>query len=899
MAASFAFERGMRVGKSERIVGIALAAVLACGGFAPLAGCSRGVAKEQPSQQEEKISEDARWDVFDDGSDVLSLDCTHVHGNVNDMVLSLLLERGSFAPDVSADDVALGGALAGWRVDQFRRADDATLSLFLVRGEDASGFGASVAFIGVASDAVELPDAGDAAALSGGQEGLFAEDINGMKGVRWPDPAEAVIVDADVSAGQKAADETRAADGDGVSNEDSADAFADEGEAAGAETEDADSADSENSNPSEEGAAPREFPYWVAVPVANPSLAIDYDATRIEDGALVYRVEARDFAFDEEVSASDFDLRDATDASIVEAERLSGAEVDLHVAKAGSRTADGALDSAALILRGSANESGEALACPLLVPAPALSVEWGTAQGNAVSLDVRLENSPTELSTGNVSVRAVEADGAQSAVEMSRLSVRDDGWTLLLEESALDGASSVIVEVADAENVAGERMSCMAAIPCIATDMGPADGSEAQSATGIGSAALSALAEFNWKQARECILGIEPEGEDQKGKYGTARQGIIAARDRVGDADMQARLLLDGAAESYRAAVVGDALTLVEDIKGQELRLFGLYDRCMASASDEGKEDAARRFHEEGKDELSLLTANLNKLHNLLMAADAATGDDLVSVYDKLMAESFNWGVQAYGARMAFRDTLWAVWAAGAQMVYVACGTDEHSGEHAASLASLEAQTKQVNELMKACALDESCCKAVVSAEGDAGTAEVASYYCYTVNEWCSVRLGSASIAKWDEGLKGLGAEGRAASPFSVWSEGKMDDWGARYLGTTAVKMLVERLHDGQALGDELAAIGAPVAKYLVASCRFDADDQGIYASNDWHFDTFELSAAKKGAGFGEPKGFAADAKHYDAFVYAGRSEAIGHVNWMTPADSLLALAREDAPDVS
>ena len=122
-------------------------------------------------------------------------------------------------------------------------------------------------------------------------------------------------------------------------------------------------------------------------------------------------------------------------------------------------------------------------------------------------------------------------------------------------------------------------------------------------------------------------------------------------------------------------------------------------------------------------------------------------------------------------------------------------------------------------------------------------------YYCNTTGKWYTTLKASDTASKWNDALEHQSKldgknyeQWNASSPFGRHTAGKgaqLDpdaEWTTRYMGTSDVKKMQERLRGDATLKSELEEVGFSTAKYLITSEKFTKG--GWRNDNCWKMDT-------------------------------------------------------------
>ena len=375
-----------------------------------LAACqpsSPSQSSANSAAQSKKTASDDRWANFDDGSDVMSLSVPYFCSNANELSFNVALDRGTLVAELPEGAIGLDGALQGWQVKSATRSDDVTVAVTAERPEGLHNNGASIASVSLANNAVVLPDAEEAKEASSNSSASesavekipSADEINEQKGVEWPDDAEIVNKTTemdDPETGEPITDTPEATEklieainageiktaedvSKFVSSESITDNATEEAPAAVAASETANGQDP--------------APYEVKAMFVSPALSIDFEQSKIEKDKMTAKLVASDFKFNEDLSASSFELRDAEGCAVTAARRVSDVEAEVEIS----------LPDGAYLVTLNASEVPEDAVVSVDVPA----VE--DAAGNTVPVEPA-----AEMAEGNDDDRGIGAEIAKA-----------------------------------------------------------------------------------------------------------------------------------------------------------------------------------------------------------------------------------------------------------------------------------------------------------------------------------------------------------------------------------------------------------------------------------------------------------------------------------------------------
>ena len=383
--------------KFNRIAAFSLSALL-CFTMIPLAGCAgEQETASEPSSTAKPIgaAEDPggsalartidydpsgylkpeeKWASFDDGSNALDIVETHVFANAAKQSLTVKLENGAeLSGDVAVEDVALTGGLSAWKPVSVAVASPTELTVTAELGsEEEPSTVAAVAGIEIASACIALPEV-DTADIDAQIEEMIASN-----------PDEELIEGFEDESEADAGTATAQTQSQPVANNLVAMAYADESDAADAS------------------------PYEAFIPYVHPGMQIDVADTVAGDGKTTYRIVACEFAFPENISASDLVIELASTApagssapALESVKRLGDFEIEVVVADDASKIGS-ICDYAALRLSEQASGTGGAVSCALTLPDVWVDVEV-TEINDAPAAQFIKKNAGDEGETGSSS----------------------------------------------------------------------------------------------------------------------------------------------------------------------------------------------------------------------------------------------------------------------------------------------------------------------------------------------------------------------------------------------------------------------------------------------------------------------------------------------------------------
>ena len=740
-----------------------LAIVLAIVLCVPTAACQSG-------GNTSTSAEGYRWENFDDGSDVLSLDVPYIPSNADSLDFNVILEKGKLADSLSVEDVTLGSALDGWNVDSAERRDDVTLEVKASRPDGLANNGASLASVALGAGTVvevetaesseQETDQSQAQAQSTDKNKMVTSDeVNEMKGVEWPE--DAMIVNKDEEAVSIETKEVVADTPEEVASllekiedctidsEEDLEAFAEENSA----NDDTESVDAV------EDTGEAATPYEVYAVFANPALAVDFDKSDVSGKTYKATIEASDFALSTELTMDSFSLVGADSCSIDKVGGQSESEVEVQIALPQDDDVS-ALEGAQLVLKGDSNESEADVVCAIEVPEAWLDLQFDytDTEAGTVTLIAELNNSKSELNKGNLSLNV---DGTE--VSPTSVTANDDGtYAVTLDAKSVSDGSAVTASVEGAQNVLGTAVEVA---PCTAlVDLD--DGTRAITESDLdgllselGKKGLTSLASFGWETFFKKVL----DPENRAGLYDVSNNevlsNVVKVQQQLDDLTFIVNALNHNVLTGQKSTEINDARSLISRIKTEELQLCDQVKDIYNTADPVQREEKLRTFAGNTGQKVLIdnLATDLGVLYDKIMGADSSTDHDLITLYDELMALSYNWGAQTYASRQNFRTSLATVWTNGAEIVALAYGIQTKDFEASngktgwswrSYLDTLDEQTKNVNTLINEThAIDMS----VYRHGGDFG--DLNEYGDYTDEQFDGLISGIINDETYDEDL--------------------------------------------------------------------------------------------------------------------------------------------------
>ncbi len=258
----------------------------------------------------------------------------------------------------------------------------------------------------------------------------------------------------------------------------------------------------------------------------------------------------------------------------------------------------------------------------------------------------------------------------------------------------------------------------------------------------------------------------------------------------------------------------------LSDVKNCCNDLADLYKRAISIEDENQRDEAIEQFKKGNIERLRNLAIKLNNLFDASSSVvQGRSSQDIISIYDQLMAESYNFanGVP-YEQRQQFRSSLVSIWIFGALIASVLDhGSTE--GFYTSQMNAMYANGKKLNMLVNVSRKLE---PEQVEKINDDGTRSV---YCYTLGKF--VRLVDGNWRNgWKRALRednltrhsnktaGIGTytEDRVLTPFgNEWeinwnSETCHKAFGENYVTTDNLKAMYTKIPQGMTLYDEFVA---------------------------------------------------------------------------------------------
>lgn len=637
----------------------------------------------------------------------------------------------------------------------------------------------------------------------------------------------------------------------------------------------------------------------------------------------------------------------AEGSKIESASRTSGTEAELVLTVPDGGTST--LGDAALEHK--ENETGSSVACSLYVPQPwtTIDLDYTDDAEGTVTYQLELNNCERELKPVDLTVSVDDAE-----IDAFDLERADDGtYSVTLDASAAPVGSVVCVDVDSVPNVLGEKIDPAPSAEAVEASGGTRALNVKELVISAGKSGASALAQYGWKQL--CKTYLDPNLGTSL--YDVSNNELLAeivkVQEQVADVSNQLRYLTDIVEiEAYERALDA-ARSSVEKVSSAVQLLRGKMGKIQKTADPAERARLIAELSSKSRDSgrVDAIADELPVLYNRIMMPNLSGkgGANLIQMYDNLMAKAYNWGVETYEPRAAFRESVALTWAQGAQIVSLAYGANE-ADEFENTLNDLDERTKLVSGLIgTTCKIDvtelmyyegieidlagapskvekqpawfpeedvpyehwqcyisdedlahwtavQEGIRKQEALEQQQRDAAPRIYYCNTTGKWYTTLKASDTASKWNDALEHQSKldgknyeQWNASSPFGRHTAGKGAqlypdvEWTTRYMGTSDVKKMQERLRGDATLKSELEEVGFSTAKYLITSEKFTKG--GWRNDNCWKMDTFEIasSSSKKDSGF------TANKEHFKGMFPR-------YVEWHTDPADMFVLKIADAP---
>ena len=776
-----------------------LAFVLAFTLCFPLSACQSNSSQTKTSQ------ESYRWENFDDGSDVLSLNASYIPENVDDFSFNIILEQGTFKDGVSAEHISLLGAIQGWQVESAQKKDDVTASISIKKPSEWNRNGGSLAQIEVSSSAIDMP--------------ATEQDVESIK--------KAQEEENNTKTNSTNGEETQLSDEEILQ-------FANE-------------IKSINTSDS----------YAVFSVFANPYLTLEQDSLSLSNNKLTLKMKASDFKLDGRIDKSNLKVLDANDQessiTIDDAKLSSSSEIEVALNLPNSDVNE--IDDFSLVLNADANETQNDVKGSLKIQDPWLSVSMDNNDGTNATFVATLNGTNDKMSTNDVKI-SVDGQQIQDATVKQN---GDCSCEIAIPSTTAKDNSIVQVSAENVKDYAGQDASNIFGVSSV-------DSSEQSRLIDIaaedllleaGKLALGELAKYGFSDLINVFTG-EVSNSNLLDKINSIEGKLDQANQRVND-------LYDLVQVGQYSGVVNDSRDLISKISGQEMILKGNMKEYNQAKTASEKQAALIKLYNDSANKTLLndLAINLGVLYNKTMKADAASGKDLIQIYDDMCASTYNWASLAYNSRQNFRNEISSVWVLGYSQICAIYGAAAN-GAQDQTLKVFEERNKNLNKLINTThAISESCCKKAAGSK--------TAYYNYTNAKWYSFSVGQSLFLDWSY----------TTTPFTEnWTRKK-------YAKTAEVKAMTRRLGDGKTLEDEFKELKVSYTKYLVTSEKLNGNgSSSLLRRFNWLMDTFEVAKANKAG-----DGFTSNQKHLDAMYYPTRGtfDKISE----TPASEMFVLTYE------
>ncbi len=863
----------------------ALALILAVTLSVPLSACQSNKSSETTLK-----NSGYRWENFDDGSDYLDLEVPYIPSNVNSFSFNVILEQGKFASELNASQVSLAGAIDGWQIENVTRKDDVTATVSMEKPDGWVENGAAIAQIELNSKAIELEsedamtdEEADAQASSNEEDAeMTTDEINSEKGVEWPTDDESVVIEnEDVDLVEETDDEN--------ADENSAEEKTEE--EAGDTSENVDN------------------PYVVSAVFANPYLDLEEDSISLKDNKLTLKMKAVDFVLDGRTEKSNLSVLNTngenSKVSVDSAKLSSSAELEVVLNVPNANT--DLLDNLFLVLAGNANETESEVKGSLKIPDPYLTVEQDYRDDEKVVLNANLSNTSDTLQASDVKVRV---DGQE--IEDATIKQNDGACEVSVPASAVEHDSAIEIQVESVEDYAGQTANDVSASVMV-EDEGSRD-ILTKLAVGVAKDALSTLVKSGYKGLYNSVVNPQSETSIINAKTDEILSKMASLKTNLSNVDRRINTLYDAVQAGQYETIVNNSRTLISKIYNQEILISGKLKKFYAAEGGAAREAALKEFYDNPANAtlINELAVNMGVLYDTIMSASAASGKDLIQVYDDMCATSYNWGKQTYDSRDNFREDIATVWTEGVYQidtVYTYVTENDESENQEENLKRFQDMSAEIDKLISETHnIDETCYKQTKDGK--------TVYYCYTNAKWYTSTMGTESGKGWDNAIRKTRYDSMnkkyykkvkdisVSTPFTSYYEkytdlGRKGYWilnsidyttsGKTYATTSEIKAMAGRLHDGQTLEGELKEVGLSTAKYLITSEKLDKHyvKKSKLIFNDWLMDSFEIAKAKS-----DGSGFVSEKKFFDGWCKPKILEKPQyHENWHIDPKEMFVLS--------
>ena len=780
---------------------------------------------------------------------------------------------------------------------------------------------------------------------SGAQEPQpTADEINEALGVEWPTNDSSVVienVDVDLTADVP--------DGEG------AEGAASTGDAQGAAGSTGDTASANAAEPTEDSNEPEvtveddsptfEPPYVVSAVFCNPYLDLEEDSITLDGTRATLKMKAVDFALDGRISKDSLSVEDESENSSAyasanitaanSAPESQSANITIETATLTTSSelevvlnlpADNtdALDSDVLVLAASANETQSDIKGALKVPEPYLTVEQDYKDSEKAVFTATLGGTNAQLEPGSLNVSA--NDSQLISAQITQTAQNQCEITLPASDISANATS-------DGANAATASATTTATLQFEAANITDYAGAPTQNvqaaavveevesrdilsdlALGVAKDALSTIAKQGYKGLYAAAINPQTETSIINAKADEILSKVAQVQTQLGNVDRRINALYDTVQAGQYEKIVNDSCTQISRVYNQEVLIAGKMKKFYNAEGGAAREAALKEFYENPANAtlINELTVNMGVLYDTIVCASAASGKDLVQVFDDMCATTYNWGAQTYTSRQNFRENIATVWAEGMIQIdtvynYVTENYENESQE--ANLNRFQEMTDEIDKLINEThKIDESCYKQTKGGK--------TALYNYTNAVWYTATQGTESGKGWDSAMLKLRTDSvlkkyykkvtsiSLATPFTSYfrkytqgtggfyvADVDFESSGETYASTAQVRAMTSRLKGGATLEGELKDMGFTTAKYLITSEKLDrfihSKKISNTRSNDWLMDCFEVSKANSsGAGFSENK------KFYDGWAKClcwGKPQY--HKNWSINPTEMFVLS--------
>ena len=217
----------------------------------------------------------------------------------------------------------------------------------------------------------------------------------------------------------------------------------------------------------------------------------------------------------------------------------------------------------------------------------------------------------------------------------------------------------VCVDVDSVPNVLGEKIDPAPSAEAVEASGGTRALNVKELVISAGKSGASALAQYGWKQL--CKTYLDPNLGTSL--YDVSNNELLprspSVQEQVADVSNQLRYLTDIVEiEAYERALDA-ARSSVEKVSSAVQLLRGKMGKIQKTADPAERARLIAELSSKSRDSgrVDAIADELPVLYNRIMMPNLSGkgGADLIQMYDNLMAKAYNWGVETYEPRAAFR----------------------------------------------------------------------------------------------------------------------------------------------------------------------------------------------------------------------------------------------------